>query len=117
METTFTLGGTVDDYDEAAQESIKAVLAAEAGVSTAAVTLTLTSGSVLVTAEIFVASPAAAETASTDLAKGVLKNSASLETALTEQFEADGVPIDNLEVEQIDVAPEPVAPKLLLQPV
>ena len=45
------------------------------------------------------------EMASSDLSTGVLANSTSLETALTEQFEADGVPTDNLEVEEITAAP------------
>ena len=103
--TTFVLGGTVDDYDAMAQASIKAVLAAGAGVSTSMVTLTLTAGSVVVTAEIFVASAAAAETAANDLSTGVLSDAASLEAALTTQFQADGVDTSVLAVEQITEAP------------
>ena len=105
MTTTFVLGGTVDDYDAMAQASIKAVLAAGAGVSTSMVTLTLTAGSVVVTAEIFVASAAAAETAANDLSTGVLSDAASLEAALTTQFQADGVDTSVLAVEQITEAP------------
>ena len=104
VEMSFTLGGTVESYDEAAQESIKAVLAADAGVSTSAVRLTLTAGSVLVAVEIFVASQAAADQASTTLVTGVVSDSASLQTALQQQFEADGLNT-SVVVEEITSAP------------
>lgn len=105
MTTAFKLGGTVEQYDEAAKESIKAVVAEGAGVSTSAVELTFTAGSVLVTAEIFVASAAAAETATSDLTTGILKDSTSLETAITTQFKTDGLPTDSVTVEEITAAP------------
>ena len=76
VEVAFTLGGSVSDYGAAEQASIKAVLAAEAGVSTSDVILTITAGSVLVSAEIYVATQAAATTATSDLSTGVLATSA-----------------------------------------
>ena len=87
MTTTFSLGGEISDYDEAAQTSIKAAFAKATGVSTSAVTLTLSVGSVLVTAEIFVESAQAAESTATGLATGIMASPASLTTALEEQFE------------------------------
>ena len=87
MTTTFTLGGEVADYDDAAQTSIKAAFAKEAGVSSSAVRLTLSAGSVVVTAEIFVESAEAAESTSAGLATGIMASPASLTTALEEQFE------------------------------
>lgn len=102
---SFALGGSVEDYGAAAQESIKAVLAKGAKVSISAVKLTLTAGSVLVTAEISFASQAAADTGASALSTGVLKDSASLETALKTQFQADGVPTASLKVEEITTAP------------
>ena len=54
------LSGSVADYDVAAQTAIKTVLAAEAKVSTSAVSLTFTAGSVLVAADIFFATQAGA---------------------------------------------------------
>ena len=80
-----------------------------AGVSTSAVTLTLTAGSVLVSAEIFVASEAAAATASSDLSTGVLKDASSLKTALTTQYTSDGLDATSLAVEEITTAPAAVS--------
>ena len=57
------LSGSVGDYDAAAQTAIKTVIAAEADVSTAAVSLTLTAGSVLVAADIFFGTQAGASLA------------------------------------------------------
>ena len=108
VEVAFTLGGSVSDYGAAEQASIKAVLAAEAGVSTSDVILTITAGSVLVSAEIYVATQAAATTATSDLSTGVLATSASLETALTTQFQTDGVPTATLQVQAINEAPAAV---------
>ena len=73
---SFALGGSVEDYGAAAQESIKAVLAKGAKVSISAVKLTLTAGSVLVAAEISFASQAVADTGASALSTGVLKDSA-----------------------------------------
>jgi hypothetical protein len=105
VSTLFTLGGSIDDYDEAAQTSIRATLAAEAGVPTSAVNLWLTASSVSVRAEIEVPSEAAAEAVVSTLSEGVLANASALEAALTEQFEADGVSTATLAVEAITEAP------------
>lgn len=88
----FTLGGSSPaDYDEAARASIRAVLATAANVSAEAVSLTLTAGSVVVTYEIKVTTAVDAEASRDALVAGPLATPAALETALTEQFEADGV--------------------------
>lgn len=103
--TKFVLSGDINDYDSAAQESIKAVLAVEAAVSTSAVRLSLAAGSVAVTAEIFAASQAAANDKSSALAAGVLSDTVSLQTALVAQFDKDGVPTAALAVEDISEPP------------
>ena len=102
VRSSFTLGGTVDEYDTKAQASIRIVLAHEADVHPTAVSLTLTPGSVVVDAEIFVASQAAADSTVDVLATGIMASSAALESALTAQFEADGVSTDTLSVAQIE---------------
>ena len=50
--TSFTLAGSVEDFGQNERAAIKAVLAAGAGVSPSAVSLTLSSGSVVVSAKI-----------------------------------------------------------------
>jgi len=105
VETSFTLGGTVDDYPAPAQEAIKSVLAADAGASTSAVRLTLTAGSVVVAAVIFLPSRTHAATAASALSAGVLADAPTLQAALTTQFNADGVATTNLAVEEISTAP------------
>ena len=102
--TIFSLSGSVLDYDQKAQGAIKAVLASEANVSTAAVVLSSTAGSVIVTSDIFVESQAAADQKATALASGVFQNATTLETALTKQFTADGV-VMNATVEAIITQP------------
>ena len=104
VSTTFSLSGSVSDYDSAAKESIKAVLADGANVSSSAVTIEITAGSVNVAAEIFVASAEAAETKSAALATGILASASALETALVAQFAADGVNA-TVTVEEITAAP------------
>ena len=89
--TRFMLGGSVTDFDAAAQVSIKTVLAREADVSMSAVTLTLTVGSVIVQADIVLATAEGATFAASQLSAGVLASSETLETALNTQFKADGV--------------------------
>jgi len=106
VSTAFTLSGSVDDYDAAAHASIRAVLASEVGVATAAVQLHLAAGSVLVAAEIIVASVSAADAAISTLSAGVLASADALQTALTAQFEADGVSTATLVVEEITQAPQ-----------
>ena len=104
--TSFTLTGSVADYAEAQQTSIIEVLAREARVSPAAVNLTITAGSVIVTAEINVASQAEADEKSTALASGVLLNATNLQTALKAQFTLDNTPgAVSLQVESL-TAPE-----------
>ena len=80
------------------------VLAAEAGVTTDAVSLTITSGSVVVAAEIYVADAATATTTSSTLSTGILASASALDTALTAQFTADGLSTAIVSVEAL-VAP------------
>ena len=89
--TEFLLSGSVSDYDAEEQAAIKKVLATEADVSTAAVRLTLTAGSVLIAAEIFFATQSGANFAASTLSTGVVATATSLETAINEQFAADGL--------------------------
>ena len=103
--TSFTLGGTVDDYGTAAEESIKIVIANEAGASPSDVLIRITAGSVVVAAEIFVADQTAATSTANSLAAGALKDASSLETALKMQFDADGVNTTTLTVEAITAGP------------
>jgi hypothetical protein len=102
------LDGTITDFDAAAQVSIKTVLAREADVSTSAVTLTLTAGSVIVQADIVLATAEGANFAASQLSAGVLASSETLETALNTQFKADGVDA-TASVQAIVDAPEVVS--------
>ena len=106
--TRFMLDGTITDFDAAAQVSIKTVLAREADVSTSAVTLTLTAGSVIVQADIVLATAEGANFAASQLSAGVLASSETLETALNTQFKADGVDA-TASVQAIVDAPEVVS--------
>ena len=106
--TRFMLGGSVTDFDAAAQVSIKTVLAREADVSMSAVTLTLTVGSVIVQADIVLATAEGATFAASQLSAGVLASSETLETALNTQFKADGVEA-TASVQAIVDAPEVVS--------
>ena len=101
VETSFTLSGSLSDYDDAAKASIQKVFAEEAGVEASAVALELTSGSVVVSATIYFASQAAADEKGSALAAGILKDEGSLLTALTTQFQSDGVSTTNLQVEAL----------------
>jgi hypothetical protein len=103
--TSFTLGGDLADYGDAGQASIKTMLAKVTGVSSNAIRLSLASGSVVVTAEVFVESLDAAEAGANALATGIMASSSSLETALTSQFESDGVSTTTLSVEGVTMAP------------
>ena len=102
------LGGTINDFDAAVQVSIRTVLAKEAGVSMSAVTLTLTAGSVVVQADIVLATAEGATFAASQLSAGVLASSEALETALNTQFKADGVDA-TASVEVIMDAPEVIS--------
>ena len=102
--TEFTLAGTVNDYGASERLAIQKVLAAEAGVTTDAVSLTITSGSVVVAAEIYVADAATATTTSSTLSTGILASASALDTALTAQFTADGLSTAIVSVEAL-VAP------------
>lgn len=81
--------------------AIKATLALEAKVSTSAVKLTLAEGSVVVSSEIFVASQEEMDAKATVLSTSILKDSASLETALKTQFTKAGLPTASLKVETV----------------
>ena len=104
VKTSFTLAGTVNDYGASERLAIQKVLAAEAGVTTDAVSLTITSGSVVVAAEIYVADAATATTTSSTLSTGILASASALDTALTAQFTADGLSTAIVSVEAL-VAP------------
>ena len=105
--TAFTIGGDVGDYtgNPKAQSAIKSVLATSANVSTSAVELTFTAGSVLVSATIFVASEAEATAKTSTLASGVLASPASLEAALTAEFTAAGLATTIIKVAAITSQP------------
>ena len=98
------LSGTVSDYD-AAQPSMRTVLAREADTSIDAVYLTLTAGSVIVEAELYFGTADGATFAVSQLLAGIFASSAALETALNIQFEEDLVGV-TASVQQILVAPE-----------
>ena len=102
VETSFTLSGAPSDYGTEEEDAIKTVLAEEAGVNTSAVTLTITAGSVVITAEIVLPSSDDAATATTALSTGVLASAAALETALVTQFVEDGLSVDNLSVASVE---------------
>jgi len=91
VKTSFTLSGDVSSVGVAAQASIKKVLAQGANVAASAVALLIYGGSVTVEATISVPSASAADKAKSDLASGVLADTASLQQALAAQFVADGV--------------------------
>ena len=100
--TEFTLAGTVNDARASERLAIQKVLAAEAGVTTDAVSLTITSGSVVVAAEIYVADAATATTTSSSpLSTGILASASALDTALTAQFTADGLSTAIVSVEAL----------------
>jgi len=101
VETSFTLSGSVGDYDDAAQASIKKLLANGAGVLSSAVALSIVPASVLVSATIYVTSQAEVEAKSSALfsSTGLLRDASTLEAALKGQFQADGVSTANLKVE------------------
>ena len=79
------------DFDAAAQESIKTVIASEADVVPSAVELTLTSASVLVAATIHVDSQEQAAAKSSTLASGALQDADTLETKLARWLLVHGV--------------------------
>ena len=91
MTTTFSLGGSPSDYGTAEIDSIKQVLATAAGVAVSAVALTLTAGSVIVTATIEVEDESMATSTASALSSGILASASALETALQDQFAADGL--------------------------
>ena len=103
------LSGSVGDYDAAAQTAIKSVLATASDVSTSAVRLTLTPGSVLITADIFFATQTGASFAATELSTGVAADATSLETAINAAFAADGLGITTT-VQRIQSAPQVATP-------
>ena len=110
VSTQFMLSGSPSDYyNAAAQTAIKTVLATEADVSTAAVSLTLTAGSVIVAADVSFGTSAGATWAASRLSAGVLANAAALETALNAQFAALGLSLTTT-VRDILVAPVVVSP-------
>ena len=89
--TKLVAEGSVGDYDLAAQTAIKTVLAAEADVSPAAVSLTLTAGSVIVTADIFFNTQAGATLVASQLSAGVLADAATFQATLNSEFAAMGL--------------------------
>ena len=85
------LSGSPGDYDVAAQTAIKTVLANAAEVSTSAVSLTLTAGSVIVTADIFFGTQEGANFAASRMSASVFLDGQALETALNAKFAAEGL--------------------------
>lgn len=79
---TFTAAGDVSDYDTTTQEVIKGVIAAGAGVTADAVTLTITGASVSITASILVSDGAAATSTAASLSSGIFASSSALSAAL-----------------------------------
>ena len=75
-----------------------------------AVALTLSAGSVVFTADIAVASAAAATSTTSRLANGALKDASTLQSALAAQFQADGVSTATLSVEVVAPPGSGVAP-------
>ena len=107
--TEFVLSGAVADYDEQVKMSIKAVLAANAGVSTSAVTLTISAGSVVVSSDIFFATETGASVGASALSRGVLADAASLETAISDQLAADGLGDDDISITVAAISTPPQA--------
>lgn len=91
----------------AAHTAIKTVLATAAAVSPSAVHLTLTAGSVLVTADISFDTILEAASGVSRLYNGVLSDAASLETALNARFTADGLGLTTT-VQELRSAPQAV---------
>ena len=73
------MSGAVTDYGPTQQASIISVLAREASVPPSHVTLTLTSGSVIITAEIFVPTARQAEATASTLSAGILSTPTTLQ--------------------------------------
>lgn len=84
-------GGSPSDFGQAAQNSIKTVLAVAANVSADAVSLTLTAGSVVVAYQIIVANAAEAAASRDGLVTGPLATASALQAALTDRFAADRI--------------------------
>ena len=82
LEMSFVLSGDVASYGQAEQDSIKSVLAGEAGVDSNQVTLTLSAASVRFNASIEVDGNQAA-TIATNMNAGVFSDEALLQTALS----------------------------------
>jgi hypothetical protein len=78
----FTVAGDVSDIDASTQTVIKQVIADAAGVAASAVSLTLSSGSVRISAEITFADDSSAESAAVSMSSGIFARSSSLENAL-----------------------------------
>ena len=103
--TSFRLTGSPSDYDDVAQTSIKTTLANGASVPVSAVTISLTAGSRIVSAEIAVDSAADAIAKASALASGIMQDASSLESALMAQFNNDGLSTATLSVSDIISAP------------
>ena len=91
--TSFSLAGAIENFGAPEQAALKAVLAAGAGVSPSAVSLTLSPGSVIVTAEVLFKVAAAATAAVSALSGpgGLFQHAGNLESALKTKFQADGL--------------------------
>ena len=92
--TSFAMSGSASDFAEgtAALDSIRKVLAGELGVSITAVKVTVSEGSVVVRAEIFTDTAAAADAIGTTIASSAtLSDTAALSSAINSQLATDGV--------------------------
>ena len=89
---SFTLSGTLADYeDPETRMAIKSAVAMAANVSTSAVNLTFSAGSVLVTAVIYVGSQAEADAKSAALKEGLLSSPEVLSASLKTEYSSAGL--------------------------
>lgn len=78
VETTVTASGSVEDYPPARVSQVGDAIATSAGVDTSAVTVTVSSGSVVISASIVVASSGAADTLRTRLSAALATPKAAI---------------------------------------
>lgn len=113
VQTSMIAEGTVSDYTPARLTEMEAVLAQAAGVSASLVTITVASGSVVLTAKILVASPAQQTTVNSNVAAAL--GTPSAPTNIFASVSGGGVTINAFSVantvEQLLVAP-PAAPPM-----
>lgn len=105
ISVTFVLGGTLADYNDETKLLIKSALATAANVSTSAVTLSFSAGSVIVTAVIYVGSQQEADTKAQALREGLLSSPEVLSFGLKTEYAKAGLSAEPT-VEAITGAPD-----------